>query len=48
MLAPAEPGAYTGRWQDRDPAGNVFGDRMFITINVVPAATPTETATATP
>ena len=48
MLAPAEPGAYTGRWQARDPAGNVFGDRIFITINVVPAATPTETATATP
>ncbi|MCC7360420.1 MAG: hypothetical protein IT317_13135 [Anaerolineales bacterium] len=48
MIAPAEPGTYTGRWQARDPNGNVFGDRIFITINVVAPATPTETVTATP
>lgn len=48
MLAPAEPGSYTGRWQARDPAGNVFGDRIFITIQVIAPATPTETASPTP
>jgi hypothetical protein len=48
MIAPAEPGSYTGRWQARDPAGNVFGDRIFITIQVVAPATPTETTTPTP
>ncbi len=48
MLAPGEPGSYTGRWQARDPAGNVFGDRIFITIVVAPPATPTETETPSP
>lgn len=48
MIAPAEPGNYTGRWQARDPAGNVFGDRIFITIQVLAPATPTETTTPTP
>ncbi len=48
MIAPAEPGSYTGRWQARDPAGNVFGDRIFITIEVVAPVTPTETTTPTP
>ncbi len=46
MVAPAEPGSYTGRWQARNPAGDLFGDRIFITIEVVapaPAETPTET-----
>jgi len=48
MIAPGEPGSYTGRWQARDPAGNVFGDRIFITIVVAAPATPTETPTPTP
>ena len=47
MLAPQEPGKYTGRWQARDPSGKLFGDRIFITIEVVgPPAT--ETATPAP
>lgn len=36
MLAPAEPGQYTGRWQARDPEGNLFGNVVFIKIEVVP------------
>ena len=48
MTAPPDPGSYTGRWQARDPAGNVFGDRIFITIGVAAPATPTETPTPTP
>jgi hypothetical protein len=43
MQAPAEPGTYTGRWQARDPDGNLFGDRIFITIEVVNPAPPTDT-----
>jgi len=50
MVAPQEPGPYSGRWQARDPAGKLFGDRIFITIQVVgpPTETPTEGPTATP
>jgi hypothetical protein len=49
MVAPQEPGPYSGRWQARDPAGKLFGDRIFITIQVVgpPTETPTEGPTAT-
>jgi len=43
MQAPAEPGTYTGRWQARDPDGNLFGDRIFITIEVINPAPPTDT-----
>lgn len=35
MAAPAEPGSYTGRWQARDPEGNLFGDRIFVIIEVI-------------
>ncbi|MCC6191853.1 MAG: hypothetical protein IT318_22725 [Anaerolineales bacterium] len=45
MAAPAEPGVYTGRWQARDPGGNLFGDRIFITIEVVAPGPPPETPT---
>jgi hypothetical protein len=49
MVAPQEPGPYSGRWQARDPAGKLFGDRIFITIQVVaPSPTPTETPSSTP
>ena len=50
MVAPQEPGPYSGRWQARDPAGKLFGDRIFITIQVVgpPTETPTEGPTGTP
>ncbi len=47
MVAPAEPGSYTGRWQARSPSAKLFGDRVFVTINVVPI-TATATITATP
>ena len=47
MQAPAAPGAYTGRWQARSPTAKLFGDRVFVTINVV-AITATVTITATP
>jgi hypothetical protein len=36
MAAPLVPGEYVGRWQARDPAGNLFGDVMFIKIEVIP------------
>jgi hypothetical protein len=48
MVAPAEAGPYTGRWQARDPDGNLFGDRIFITIEVVVPATATLTSTPPP
>ena len=47
MVAPQEPGKYTGRWQARDTSGKLFGDRIFITIEVL-GPPPTETATPTP
>ena len=46
MVAPQEPGAYTGRWQARSPTAKLFGDRIFVTIDVV-GITATETITAT-
>ncbi len=39
MVAPQTPGAYTGRWQARDPAGNLFGAVVFIKIEVIPLPT---------
>jgi hypothetical protein len=47
MIAPADPGAYTGRWQARSPSAKLFGDRVFVTINVI-GITATVTMTATP
>lgn len=44
MTAPLAPGDYVGRWQARDPQGNLFGDVMFIKLEVIPlpgADTPT-------
>lgn len=46
MQAPAEPGAYTSRWQARDPDGDLFGNVIFIKIEVIPlpgSEPPTET-----
>lgn len=40
MVAPQNPGAYTGKWQARDPAGNLFGAVVFIKIEVIPLPTP--------
>lgn len=45
MVAPPDPGAYTGRWQARSPTAKLFGDRVFVTINVVVI---TATVTITP
>lgn len=36
MTAPDAPGVYTGRWQARDPEGNLFGAVVFIKIEVIP------------
>jgi len=36
IIAPQTPGEYTGRWQARDPEGNLFGDVVFIKIEVIP------------
>jgi len=36
MRAPDAPGTYTGRWQARDPQGNLFGTAVFVTIEVIP------------
>jgi len=47
MVAPQDPGAYTGRWQARSPTAKLFGDRIFVTINVIDI-TATGTITATP
>ena len=39
MVAPQTPGAYTSRWQARDPVGNLFGPVVFIKITVIPMPT---------
>ncbi len=36
MKAPPNLGEYVGKWQARDPAGQLFGAVVFIKINVVP------------
>jgi hypothetical protein len=36
MMAPLNPGTYTGRWQARDPEGNLFGNVVFVEIEVIP------------
>jgi hypothetical protein len=36
MTAPLTLGEYTGRWQARDPDGNLFGALVFIKIEVIP------------
>jgi len=35
MVTPQNPGSYTGKWQARDPAGNLFGTVVFIKIEVI-------------
>jgi hypothetical protein len=47
MVAPPEPGSYTGRWQARSPTAKLFGDRVFVTVNVI-VVTTTVTITSTP
>lgn len=47
MQAPVEPGQYTSRWQARDPDGKLFGNVIFIKIEVI-ALPGSETATPSP
>lgn len=35
FIAPQEPGTYRSAWQAADPGGNLFGDTIFIEVNVV-------------
>jgi hypothetical protein len=35
MLAPQAPGQYTGRWQARNPDGKLFGNVIFIKVEVI-------------
>lgn len=37
MTAPAAPGVHTGRWQLKNPAGQLFGIQVNVTINTVTA-----------
>lgn len=34
FIAPQEPGTYRSAWQAADPGGNLFGDTIFIEVNV--------------
>jgi hypothetical protein len=36
FTAPAVEGTYESAWQAIDPNGNIFGDAVFITVNVSP------------
>jgi len=45
LVAPKNPGTYTGYWQLRNPAGNVFGHQFYVQIVVTGGTTPTATAT---
>jgi hypothetical protein len=40
MTAPLEAGIYTGKWRARDPQGQLFGDAVYIKIEVIPLPTP--------
>jgi hypothetical protein len=35
FTAPQEPGIYRSAWQAADPQGNLYGDLIFIEINVI-------------
>lgn len=48
MKAPAAAGAYRTTWRMRNPAGELFGPRIFASIVVPATPTPTPTNTATP
>ncbi len=51
MTAPATPGLHSGRWQLKNPAGQLFGVLVNVTINTVaapPTQPPVSTCTGTP
>jgi hypothetical protein len=49
LVAPIVPGAYVGYWSMRnDQSGLLFGDRVSVAIEVIPAPEPTPLPTQTP
>ncbi len=49
LVAPIVPGEYVGYWSMRnDQSGLLFGDRVSVAINVIPAPEPTPRPTQTP
>ncbi len=55
LVAPTNPGTYTGNWRMQDDKGQFFGTYLTVVIKVAgaagttaPTATPTDTATPTP
>jgi ABC-type amino acid transport substrate-binding protein/heat shock protein HslJ len=48
LVSPLAPGIYQGFWTMRSPDGLLFGNRVWVGIEVVAAPTPTPVATQTP
>ncbi|MCA9874143.1 MAG: transporter substrate-binding domain-containing protein, partial [Anaerolineales bacterium] len=48
LVSPLAPGIYQGFWTMRNPAGLLFGNRVWVGIEVVGAPTPTAVPTQTP
>jgi heat shock protein HslJ len=48
LIAPSEPGIYQGFWQMRNQAGQYFGDRLSVGVQIPHPSTPTPQPTATP
>jgi ABC-type amino acid transport substrate-binding protein/heat shock protein HslJ len=48
LVAPAVPGVYQGFWSMRDPSGVLFGESVWVGIEVVGQATATPAPTQTP
>jgi hypothetical protein len=49
LVAPTVPGEFLGRWQARAPDGTLFGDEVFVLIEVAePEPTATTSVTPTP
>jgi polar amino acid transport system substrate-binding protein len=48
LVAPLVPGTYQAFWTMRNPAGQLFGDKLWVGIQVIGAATATPLPTQTP
>lgn len=48
LVAPLTPGVYQGFWSMRNPAGILFGSRVWVGVEVVGSPTPTPLPTQTP
>lgn len=49
LLAPEEPGSYVSQWQAQSPNGTLFGEVVYILVNVeLPTATPSPTPLISP